>query len=104
MRQRSYREIVRGQSRYLLESKIRVTHTQERFRSIVNALNTAFAGTMTFQLVGSLAEKPASFHDADIVVYNLPVNDATIKPARGVRGRLAIRCMAMIRTTKSLPR
>ncbi|MFZ3343295.1 MAG: hypothetical protein WA213_20630, partial [Terriglobales bacterium] len=62
-----------------------VTHTQERFRSIMNALNTAFAGTMTFQLVGSLAEKPASFHDADIVVYpTLPVNDATIQAfARG---------------------
>lgn len=45
------------------------THTHEQFQAIVDGLNRAFDGWMTFQLVGSLKEKPASYHDADIVVY-----------------------------------
>jgi hypothetical protein len=62
-------------------------HTQEQFRKIVEALNAIFAGNMTFQLAGSLADKPASFHDADIIVYpTLPVTDATLEAfARGCR-------------------
>ena len=62
-------------------------HTQEQFRSIVDALNKIFAGNMTFQLAGSLAHKPASFHDADIIVYpSLPVTDVTLDAfARGCR-------------------
>lgn len=48
---------------------IMAIHTKERFQSIVDGLNQAFDGFMVFQLVGSLAEKPASHHDADIVVY-----------------------------------
>jgi|HubBroStandDraft_6_1064221.scaffolds.fasta_scaffold94957_2 hypothetical protein len=46
-----------------------VIHTSERFKGVVAWLNNAFDGLMVFQLVGSLAEKPASFHDADIIVY-----------------------------------
>ena len=62
-------------------------HTQEQFRRIVEALNTIFAGSMTFQLAGSLADKPASFHDADIIVYpSLPITDATLNAfAQGCR-------------------
>lgn len=47
------------------------THTHEQFQAIVDALNNdkEFSGWYTFQLVGSLKEKPASYHDADIVVY-----------------------------------
>ena len=45
------------------------THTQEQFQRIVDALNQTFDGFMVFQLVGSLKEKPASYNDADIVVY-----------------------------------
>ena len=45
------------------------THTHEQFQAIVDALNKAFNGWFTFQLVGSLKEKPASYHDADVVVY-----------------------------------
>ncbi len=62
-------------------------HTQERFRVIVNNLNEVFKGIMTFQLAGSLARKPASFHDADIIVYpTLPSNDRTLEGfARGCR-------------------
>jgi hypothetical protein len=45
------------------------THTQEQFQKIVDALNLIFGTYFTFQLVGSLKEKPASYHDADIVVY-----------------------------------
>jgi hypothetical protein len=48
------------------------THTSEQFIRIVDALNKMFDGWLTFQLVGSLKEKPASYHDADIVVYPLP--------------------------------
>ena len=32
-------------------------------------LNKAFDGFMIFQLAGSLTDKPASQHDADIIVY-----------------------------------
>ena len=46
-----------------------VTHTHEKFQAIVDALNKMHGGWFTFQLVGSLNEKPASYHDADIVVY-----------------------------------
>jgi hypothetical protein len=48
-----------------------VTHTHEQFQAIVDGLNNAKAlgGLFTFQLVGSLKEKPASYNDADIVVY-----------------------------------
>jgi hypothetical protein len=62
-------------------------HTQDQFRKIVDALNTIFSGSMTFQLAGSLAHKPASFHDADIIVYpSLPVTDVTLEAfARGCR-------------------
>ncbi len=49
------------------------THTNEQFTRIVDALNQTFGGYLTFQLVGSLKEKPASYHDADIVVYPLPI-------------------------------
>src|ERR1035441_8200815 len=49
------------------------THTNEQFTRIVDILNLMFKDKMTFQLVGSLAEKPASYHDADIVVYPHPV-------------------------------
>ncbi|MGA2877049.1 MAG: hypothetical protein ABSE82_16150 [Nitrososphaerales archaeon] len=45
------------------------THTQVQFQAIVDALNKEFGEWYTFQLVGSLKEKPASSHDADIVVY-----------------------------------
>jgi hypothetical protein len=45
------------------------THTQEQFQRIVDSLNQTSNGLMTFQLVGSLTEKPASYNDADIVVY-----------------------------------
>jgi hypothetical protein len=52
-----------------------VIHTKERFQFIVNTLNDLHRGAMTFQLAGSLADKPASFHDADIIVYpTLPVS------------------------------
>jgi len=44
------------------------THTSERFQAIVAGLNQAFDGFMVFRLVGSLAEKPASQHDADVIV------------------------------------
>lgn len=44
-------------------------HTSERFKAVVAALNNLFDGQMVFQLAGSLAEKPASFHDVDIIVY-----------------------------------
>lgn len=46
-----------------------VTHTKSQFEAVVAGLNQAFDGWMVFQLAGSLAEKPASFHDADIIVY-----------------------------------
>ena len=46
-----------------------VIHNSERFKVVVAWLNNAFDGLMVFQLAGSLAEKPASFHDADIIVY-----------------------------------
>ena len=49
-------------------------HTQERFRTIVAALNTAFDGWMTFELGGSLVHQPAGQHDADIIVRpRLPI-------------------------------
>lgn len=46
-----------------------VTQTHQQFQTIVDALNKTFGDWFTFQLVGSLTEKPASYHDADIVVY-----------------------------------
>jgi hypothetical protein len=45
------------------------THTHEQFRAIVDALNKTYGEWYTFQLVGSVKEKAASDHDADIVVY-----------------------------------
>ena len=47
-------------------------HTHEQFRRIVDILNLTWKDKMKFQLVGSLAEKPASYNDADIVVYPHP--------------------------------
>jgi hypothetical protein len=44
-------------------------HTSQRFKTVVVGLNQAFDGFLVFQLAGSLAEKPASQHDADIIVY-----------------------------------
>jgi hypothetical protein len=46
-----------------------VLHSRERFKTIVAGLNHAFDGFMVFQLAGSLANKPTSHHDADIIVY-----------------------------------
>jgi hypothetical protein len=46
-----------------------VIRTSERFNTVVAWLNSAFDGLMVFQLAGSLTEKPASFHDEDIIVY-----------------------------------
>jgi hypothetical protein len=46
-----------------------VIHTKQRFQTIVAGLNKAFEGFMVFQLAGSLADKSASQHDADIIVY-----------------------------------
>jgi hypothetical protein len=46
-----------------------VLHSRERFTTIVAGLNKAFEGFMIFQLAGSLTDKPASQHDADIIVY-----------------------------------
>src|ERR1039457_1229509 len=54
-------------------------HTNEQFMRIVDILNLTFKDKMTFQLVGSLAEKPASYHDADIVVYPHPAMPAGIQ-------------------------
>lgn len=47
-------------------------HTQEQFQKIVDILNMQWKGIMSFQLVGSLSQKPASYNDADIVVYPAP--------------------------------
>jgi hypothetical protein len=60
-------------------------HTKERFQAIVNTLNELYKGAMVFQLAGSLANKPASFHDADIIVYPaLPMSDGSLEAfARG---------------------
>ncbi len=44
-------------------------HTKQEFQRIVYALNQIYKGWIRFQLVGSLVNRPASFHDADIVVY-----------------------------------
>jgi hypothetical protein len=54
-------------------------HTNEQFTRIVDILNLTFKDKMTFKLVGSLAEKPASYHDADIVVYPHPALPTGIK-------------------------
>jgi|SRR5271166_3592566 len=55
-------------------------HTRERFKTIVAGLNAAFDGMMVFELAGSLTQKEASDHDADIVVYpKLPVPLAALK-------------------------
>jgi hypothetical protein len=52
-----------------------VMHSRNRFKTIVAGLNQAFDGFMVFELVGSLTDKHASAHDADIVVYpKLPVD------------------------------
>jgi hypothetical protein len=48
------------------------THTREQFQKIVDILNIQWKGKMSFQLVGSLTEKPASYNDADIVVTPAP--------------------------------
>jgi hypothetical protein len=55
-------------------------HTQEQFTKIVDILNMQWKGRMSFQLVGSLSEKPSSYNDADIVVY----------PAPGMPGGIAV--------------
>lgn len=47
-------------------------HTREQFQKIVDILNMQWKGKMSFQLVGSLTEKPASYIDADIVVTPAP--------------------------------
>jgi hypothetical protein len=47
-------------------------HTQEQFQKIVDILNVQWKGKMSFQLVGSLSEKPTSYNDADIVVTPAP--------------------------------
>jgi len=57
-----------------------VVHTKAQFESVVAGLNQVFDGLMTFQLAGSLSGKPASYHDADIIVYP--------KLPSGVRGFL----------------
>ena len=44
-----------------------------------------FKDKLTFQLVGSLSEKPASYHDADIVVYPRPGLRAGIQLAGFIR-------------------
>jgi hypothetical protein len=54
-------------------------HTKEQFTAVVAGLNKAFDGLFTFQLVGSLKDKPASYHDADIVVYPHPAMPAGIQ-------------------------
>ena len=46
-----------------------VIHTKVQFEAVVAGLNQAFDGWMDFQLAGSLSQKPASPHDADIIVY-----------------------------------
>ncbi len=46
-------------------------HRKERFQAIVEGLNSAFHGSMAFELVGSLAEKETSDHDADILVHSV---------------------------------
>lgn len=46
-----------------------VTHTKSAFEAVVAGLNQAFDGWMVFQLAGSLSEKTASAHDADIIVH-----------------------------------
>ena len=57
-----------------------VIHEKERFQVIVNTLNELYKGLMIFQLAGSLAEKPASFHDADIIVHpTVPFDDQALK-------------------------
>lgn len=61
------------------------THTQEQFTRIVDLLNMMFKDKLTFQLVGSLSEKPASYHDADIVVYPRPGMPAGIQLAGFIR-------------------
>ena len=53
-----------------------VVHTKTQFEAIVAGLNQAFDGLMLFQLVGSLSDRPASSHDADIVVYPRMPNGA----------------------------
>jgi hypothetical protein len=62
------------------------THTNEQFTRIVDMLNLMFKDKMTFQLVGSLAEKPASYHDADIVVYPQPAFPPGIALEGFIRG------------------
>jgi hypothetical protein len=52
-----------------------MNHPAELFKMMVAILNRQFQGLMTFELVGSLAWKASSDHDADIVVHaRLPVH------------------------------
>ncbi|MGD0520697.1 MAG: hypothetical protein ABSA48_05520 [Terracidiphilus sp.] len=44
-------------------------HTRTQFETVVDGLNRAYDGLMVFELVGSLSDQPASYHDADIVVH-----------------------------------
>ncbi len=62
-----------------------MNHPTELFKTIVAILNCQFQGAMKFELVGSLAWKPASKHDADIVVHaSVPVHLSAL--AAGLRG------------------
>jgi hypothetical protein len=55
-----------------LAEDIMAIHTQGQFQKIVDILNMQWKGKMSFQLVGKLSEKPASYNDADIVVTPAP--------------------------------
>jgi len=46
-----------------------MNHPTELFKTMVAILNRQFQGAMAFELVGSLASKDTSRHDADIVVH-----------------------------------
>ena len=61
-------------------------HTSKQFTRIVDILNLMWKDKMTFQLVGSLAEKPSSDHDADIVVYPHPALPSGIDPVGFMNG------------------
>ncbi len=56
-----------------------MVHTKEHFDFVVGALNNMYNGSYNFKLAGSLAFKPASFHDADIIVYPVfPITEVTL--------------------------
>jgi hypothetical protein len=59
-------------------------HPAELFKIMVSMLNGQFRGIMRFELVGSLAGKAISDHDADIVVHtSIPIHLREL--ARGFR-------------------